>query len=84
MNREVLDDGRWFDVDAAKCWDSRSSREEWLYRTCKGAYIREWWPVGQKARRKFEVLDRRQAFAWLLRNGYGNAVDEKFVEANEI
>ena len=84
MDIAVLDDGRWFDADAAKTWDGRKRESRtWLHRTRKAAYVLEVWP-DKGGPREFSMLDRRTAFAWLLRNGYHNAVDEKFVTANEI
>ena len=75
MSRVFLDDARWFDKSAAQAYKGRV--DQGLYRTRKGAWV-------LRDVQDYRVLQERQAFAWLLRNGYADNVPAQFIEANEI
>ena len=76
MDRVFLDDARWFDRGAAQSYGGRG--EEVLYHTRKRAWILQY------DASDYRVLQERQAFAWLLRNGHVDNVPAQFIEANEI
>jgi hypothetical protein len=85
MDRVILDDGRWVDLDACErfeeetYWDGRNMisratgeqfRHETLYRTPGGKWIVERSSQWQGERTYYREVGRRFAAAWLLRNGY--------------
>ena len=80
MTKVFLEDARWFDSDRAQRYGHRSGH--CIYRTRKGAWI----VAGSENDDApfYRVVQERQAFAWLLRNGYEANVPVEFIEANEI
>ena len=80
MDRVFLDDARWFDRGAAQRYGHRPGH--CIYRTRKGTWIVASGVGDDDAH--YRVLQERQAFAWLMRNGYVDNVPAQFVEANEI
>ena len=89
MIREFLDDARWFDSSSAQCYkgkfcDRAKKIRQWLYHTRKRSWILEELTGEEHPTKRFRVLQERQAFAWLMRNGYVDNVPAQFIEANEI
>jgi hypothetical protein len=84
MNRINLDNGTWFDADAAKKWSegtyfdgnnhiSKATGSQWdhedLYRTKGGKWVISWWSQYQGRDERIEEVTAQEAHAWLARNG---------------
>lgn len=80
MQRIVLEDGSWFDADQATQWDDPRPglTPHTLYRTAKGQYILG----GQNT--TFHKLPDHDAYNWLLKCGFGDAVPPEILAAKEI
>lgn len=85
MDRVTLGNGRWFDVDSARCWGedtnfdgnnfiSVNTGSQWdhecLYRTPKGVWILHDWSQWQgSGPGSYDIISESDAAAWLVRNG---------------
>lgn len=83
MQRQALDNGNWFDRDAASCfgeetrWDgnnfvSLATGSQWdhqdLYRTKSGRWVLHGWSQWQGSADSWTEIDDTQAARWLVRN----------------
>jgi hypothetical protein len=83
MKRVSIGDGRWFDADKATAfkeetdWDgsnhiSRATGSQWeherLYRTAAYVWILNHWSNWQGSEDRWEVVDKEEAAAWLVKN----------------
>jgi hypothetical protein len=85
MSRIVLPDGTWFETDRAQAWDeetefdgnnhiSKATGSQWdhekLYRTASGRFVLERSSQRQGVRDSHEIIDPKEAAAWLILNGH--------------
>jgi len=83
MERQILDDGGWFDPSASEKWDEKTrwdgrnrislaTGSQWnheiLYRTRSGTWIVNWWSQYQGRTETYRQVDVTEAVAWLIRN----------------
>jgi len=85
MDRQVLDDGRWFDPDKAEKFEEKrrfdghnmislATGSQWehevLYRTAGGRWILHNWSQWQGSSECWDEIDNDRAARWLVRNGH--------------
>jgi len=80
MNRIVLKDGRFFNLDTAVSFSSNESGT--LYRTAKGNYIICF--VDKYGNKAWSRVSQSDAETWLIKNGYYDEVDEKILDTYEL
>jgi hypothetical protein len=83
MKRQAIDDGGWFDLDAATQFDedttwngsnriSVNTRSQWeheaLYLTAKGKWILNAWSQRQGTLQTWTKIEPAAAVTWLIRN----------------
>lgn len=99
MTRQMLGNGKWFDLDAALKWDEATSfdgrnhvsqatgsnfEHERLYRTRQGRYVLHWWSDWQGPLPRWTLISENEAFIWLINQGYHDEVPMKAIEDSEI
>ena len=99
MKRQVLDNGKWFDVDAATRFEedtwwngnnhiSKATGTQWdheaLYRTASGTWILHWWSQWQGSEDRWTELTAEQASAWLIKNEHFEDVPEAVLQTSEV
>jgi hypothetical protein len=85
MTRQAIDEGGWFDRDAAKRWSegtrwdgsnhiSVATGSQWehesLWRTKRGVYVLHAWSDWQGSGEGWTRIDASEAAEWLIRNGH--------------
>jgi len=68
MDRQTLDNGRWFNREAALSWKEDSRFRETLYRTKGGHWILHAWSQRQGSEDTWTEIDDEDAARWLARN----------------
>jgi len=83
MRRQALDNGKWFDLDSAQCWEeytwfngsnhiSYATGSQWehetLYRTRGGKWVLNHWSNYQGSAATWEEIDNDTAAKWLVKN----------------
>jgi hypothetical protein len=91
MKRQNIDNGKWFDLDAAETWEedtwwngnnhiSRATGDQFaheqLYRTAKGTWVLHAWSQWQGSGQSWTEIEQGEAMAWLLRNGHADEVEQ--------
>lgn len=99
MNRVKLENGNWFDRDAAKCfkedtywdgnnWISKPTGSQWahqeIYQTAKGQWVLHSWSAWQGSNPSWEVIDHITAYQWLIENNHEQEVPAEFLNRMEI
>lgn len=98
--RQTIDNGSWFDFNTAKQfrentrWDGRNqisvnTGSQWdhedLYRTAKGAWVKNSYSAYQGSSESWELVDDQYAVDWLIRNGHDIPEDLSHLETtNEV
>ena len=82
MRSQGVDDGTWFNVDAATKYDATDGSVETLYKTEKGNYVLVDLDINGNVKSKRKI--KKDAYQWLLQNSHVDALPEEERETREI
>ena len=82
MRSQGVDDGTWFDVDAATRYDAPDDSGDALYKTEKGNYVLGTLDVNGNS--NYERKTKEIAYQWLLENNHVDELPEEERDTRKI